>query len=290
VSIISDIGTEHLIRYYINVTNDGEETINNVTVNDTFPEGLIFVSCSLPSVNTTNPYDNCYIFNVTHELDSLEAQSFYIVFTIPANFVMNGTTVINFANTTSNQSTNSSANCSFKYGLNNLPVINWQYPPNGNLSVGIPLANISVGISDADGDQMNLTFYTNKSEPDSWTASVNSIGQNLTIENGTYNCNQTFNNTPGDFRYNTRWKWGYTIYYWWVNINDGYGWTNATYYFRTTSTRYDMDASYDVTSTDCSITWMNRDGEYPYLGIYDVDATGDITSTDVSIIWANRGG
>jgi len=130
---------------------------------------------------------------------------------------------------------------------------------------------------------MNLTFYTNKT--DTWTNSWSSIGANSSIHDGIFYSNQTFNNSQ---RFNTKWRWGQTKYYWRVNITDGKGWTNETYYFTTSGSRYDMDTDGVVDVSDLSVDWANRDALQSYLGIYDVNADATIDVSDLSLIWYNR--
>ena len=111
------------------------------------------------------------------------------------------------------------------------------------------------------------------------------MGQNTSVANGTYRCNQTFNNTQ---TWNTRWRWGNTTYYFSVNLTDGLIWVNETFSFVTDHSRYDITTSGDVVATDVAVTWSRRTGQSPYYGIYDVDGSADIVATDISLIWANR--
>jgi len=76
---------------------------------------------------------------------------------------------------------------------------------------------LSITVNDAQEDMMNITFRTNASG--SWQ----NIGNNESIYNGTYS--QTPSNMDS---YET-------TYFWSVNASDGILWTNATYYFTTSS-------------------------------------------------------
>jgi hypothetical protein len=283
VTAINDITVANHLWYNISIYNNGEQVIDNLIANDTFAYGVTFVDCTLPPGNVTNPYDNCYIFNLSPNLAVGEWFNFTIHVTVVAMAAGNGSYIYNFINVTNNQTANSSANCFVKYGLNELPEVLWQYPVHGNLTTPIPLTNISLGVVDANGDMMNLSIYTNKSS-DSWTPIFNDIGSNSSVFNGTYMCNQTFNNTQ---RFNTRWRWGYTVYYWFVNISDGSGWTNETYYFRTKESRYDINLDTEVNVLDLSMDWANNWLSYDCLGLYDVDANDIVNVLDLSTIWAH---
>jgi len=286
ITLINNLTITHNISYIFNITNDGEATVTNVTVNDTFPSGLTMNSCSLPGTNITDFGNNTYLFNVTSSLDALAEITFYVNFTVPINYAQNGTTVTNDANATSDQQTYRESSVSFQYGSNNAPRIIWQYPVNLNTSTPLLLANISVGVVDDDGDQMDVYFYTNKSEPDSWNPVWNAIGSNLSVNNGTYLSNQTFNFSG---THNTRWRWGNTTYYWSINITDGKIWTNESYSFKTTSSRYDVDNVNGVVNVfDLSAAWSYRTPTNAYLGVYDVDANTAVNVFDLSAIWAYR--
>jgi len=169
----------------------------------------------------------------------------------------------------------------FAPGENVAPSINWVYPLNGEASEEVTLINISAGITDDNEDTLDIYFFTNKTT--SWTNSWNAIGSNLSVGNGTYMCNQTFNSSE---RFNTRWRWKATTYYWSINVSDGTTWTNNTYYFTTEPSRYDVDDDESVFVGDLNIVWANRNKAY--LGLYDTDADSTIFVGDLNAIWANK--
>ena len=282
ISQIIDDTTWHHVNYTINVSNTGSVNNTNVTVNDTLPEGCTYVMSSLPPANVTGS-DRNYTFNVTANQKAGDIDSFNITINVTAGAAPSGTYLYNYINGTCLEGAFDLANDSFLYGSNTAPIINWTYPVNGSTSAHISFYNFSCYVYDINGDLMNVTFRCNKTT--TWTGSWSDIGTNSSVPTGVYMCNQSFNTSQ---RYNTKWRWGNTTYYCRLVVDDGTVWENKTYAFRTGSTRYDMDTSYDVTATDVTWGWTNRQGEYSYLGIYDVDESGDITATDASIIWANR--
>lgn len=88
-------------------------------------------------------------------------------------------------------------------------------PLPGDGVIDIPLTtNLSISISDGDGETMNLTFMTNA------TGSWQTIGTNNSVGNGTYQQVYSFSN------YNT-------TYWWSINVTDDKTWTNKTYSFKT---------------------------------------------------------
>jgi len=100
---------------------------------------------------------------------------------------------------------------------NNAPVLSVPYPVNGATDISL-IPVLSVLVNDSQGDQMDVFFRTNAS-----TGVWHTIGENLSVGNGTYNCD----NTSEMNSYNT-------VYWWCVNVSDAGGnWTNATYHFTT---------------------------------------------------------
>jgi len=97
------------------------------------------------------------------------------------------------------------------YTPNNPPGISNPYPADGSTSVSIfPVLNITV--SDADGDSMNIIWFSNSSG--SWQV----FGTNNSVCNGTYH--QTFSNVTENG------KW----WYWMVNVTDGTKYTESSVY------------------------------------------------------------
>ncbi|MCK5606814.1 hypothetical protein KAR91_33235, partial [Candidatus Pacearchaeota archaeon] len=97
------------------------------------------------------------------------------------------------------------------YTAYNPPEISNPYPADGSNGVSIsPMLNITV--SDADGDSMNITWYSNSSG--SWQV----FGMNNSVGNGTYH--QTFTNATENG------KW----WYWKVNVTDGTEYIESSVY------------------------------------------------------------
>jgi hypothetical protein len=91
---------------------------------------------------------------------------------------------------------------------NAYPSVSGIYPVNG--AIGIPITpTMNLTISDADGDTMNLTWWSNSSG--SWQI----FGTNNSITNGTYH--QTFSNAT----VNGQW------WYWKYNISDGHSYVES---------------------------------------------------------------
>jgi len=286
VTKINDITIDNLVNYTITVTQLSSGSATHIKINETLPDGIEYVSSSLPDEDVTNPYGNTYIFNVTDVLNVEEEFDFTVNFT--AGCLPNGTNYTNTVYQYNDQNANSTASDNITYGTNHAPEVNWTYPDNESTSVSLLLANISALVYDEDGDNMDIYFFTNKTS--SWTASWNAIGENLTQTNGVYMCNQTFN-LSGE--YNTRWRWGNTTYYWSINITDGKIWVNNTYHYTTDFSRYNVDAytDYKVNAIDLSRTWAHRtvEGHSSYIGLYDMNADGTIVNViDLGRIWANR--
>jgi len=281
VSEITNINVDNLVNYTILVCNNGDYNVTNVVVHDILPSGAVYVSSSLPALNVTGS-DRNWRFNLTDFLHHGDCEGFNITVNFTTGMAMNGSTVYNYVNVTTLQEANASNQTGVKYGENSPPVIKWQYPVNGSSGVSLLLTNMSVGVGDDDG-AFNVSFFTNKTY--TWNSGWNAIGSNLTQTNGSFHCNQTFNNSEW---YNTRWRWGATIYYWTVNVTDGLVWINETYSYTTESSRYDITTSGDIVSSDVSTCWTHRQGQATYDGLYDVDGSGDVVSADISLIWANR--
>lgn len=276
---------DNLINYTIELQMLGPGTVSNAKVNMTFASGIEYVSSSLPDINVTNPSGNSYIFNATDTLTT-EVVLFNVTVNFTANCFSNGTNYTQIATTFNDQNANYSDNASIQYGTNNAPQFNWTYPENGTTGVSILLANISAKATDLDGDTMNLSFYTNKTN--SYASLWHGIGENNSIGNGTYYCNQTFNLSN---EYNTMWRWGKTWYWCSVNVTDGKIWTNQTIKFKTDNSRYNVNnpANTDVDVFDLNTCWAyGSHTPSNYYGIYDITADSNIDVFDLNEIWSNR--
>ena len=102
-------------------------------------------------------------------------------------------------------------------GVNHKPVNANPSPRNGATDVELPPSNFSIYVNDADGDTMNVTFWTNESG--TWTISQT----NVSVVNGTY------------YLINKSWIDNVSTIYWWrVTTSDGEnGFDNDTYRFIT---------------------------------------------------------
>ena len=95
----------------------------------------------------------------------------------------------------------------------NPPGLSDEYPPHQSINVSISLSTISVIINDADGDPMDWTIETSPN------IGSNSGFGNVSSDN--ISCSVSGLSDGG------------ITYYWYVNVTDGIGWTNETYYFTT---------------------------------------------------------
>lgn len=283
VSSITDITKDNLVNYTITVCNDGNDPITNVTVNDTLPLNCVYVDSSLPGANVTGS-DRNWTFNVTHHLSNGSCLSFNVTINVTAGAVPNGTNLNNTVNASCDNFTYGSGYDLILYGSNNLPVINWQYPSNTSMNVTIVLANISVGVYDNDGDNLDIYFTSNKTR--FWNGTWRSIGVNLSVPNGTYSINKSiiglFNMT------NTPWRWGNTVYYWNISVTDGKAWVNESYWYDTTYSRYNVNIKGAVNVFDLSADWAHETGTHPYDGLYDVNGNGAVNVFDLSAIWGHH--
>jgi len=288
ISVITNLAVDTLVNYTITICNDGDEGVSNITVNDTLPENVVFVSAALLGANITNPYNNCYVFNVTNETQFLapfSCESFNITVNFTAGCYPNGTLVNNEIVVTTNEYANTSANVTVQYGSNKAPVITAHFPVFDREGTALLLEGINVSVVDDNGDAMNISFHTNKTTTwiNVWSENM---GTNTSVNNGTYSCNQTFNNTQC---YNTKWRWGETYYYWEVNITDGKAWTNESFHFITGGYRQDVNTNNIVDGGDLINDYAHRTGgAYSYYGIYDVNNNAVIDGGDLINIYANR--
>jgi len=133
------------------------------------------------------------------------------------------------------------------------PTISNPQPANNSANVPVTLSQLSVEISDPDGDLMNWTIETSPNIG-------NSSGSNAT--NGTITC-PVSNLTYG------------TTYTWYVNVTDGNFWTNETYTFTTETPDPPSNLkAVSVNTSTISLTWtkspdtdvtvvVRKEGSYP---------------------------
>ena len=150
------------------------------------------------------------------------------------------------------------------------------YPANESTEISRPPVNISVGVT---GTNMDIYFYFWNRTPhiETWSLLASWSG----VDSDRYEVFDldTLNGT-------NEFIWGGTTYNWSVKVNTGGVWSNVTYWYNTTGSRYDIDKNDNVFVGDLSETWANRGGSFD--GYYDTDDNGNIFVGDLSEIWANR--
>jgi len=283
VSIIEDIENNASVNYTITICNDGDSPVTYIAVNDTLPDCAVITGCSLPGINYTNRYGNVWVFNVTGNLGVGHCISFNITVNITEDCAPNGTIITNHINASAYETSTFYTNVSIQYGTNLPPIIFNPYPRCNRTVLSIPLLidYMRATVEDPNGDTFSVLFYTNKT--DTWNPEWNQTSENISVTNGTFYAGVTFNLSD---RFNTKWRWGNTSYWWSVNVTDGNLWVNRTYEYKTDHSRYDVDLNGNVFVGDLSSVWANRG--LGYLGLYDVDANDNIFVGDLSAIWANR--
>jgi hypothetical protein len=118
---------------------------------------------------------------------------------------------IAYDNVTNNELAPGSADARYRYLPNQPPVVSNPDPTDAETGVSVTKVNVSVYISDPDGDLMNWTIEVNNSD--------SSFGNNA--GNGTIDCTLSIPLANS------------CTYTWWVNVTDGISWTNVTYIFIT---------------------------------------------------------
>ena len=175
------------------------------------------------------------------------------------------------------------------YTGNNAPVNNVtdaSLPSNNSKSVSLN-PTIGIYVSDADGDTMNQSFWTNASG--SW--------QVLCYNNGTTNA--TLSNTSSDYGTDVFDEY-YTTYWISSNVSDGNGgWDNDTWSF---TTEFPPSGSVNITADSLggllvkydSSSWATtRTADNAQSMLYDVERRGDFVRTSVSgsfpaLYWIGR--
>lgn len=147
------------------------------------------------------------------------------------------------------------ARCRF----NRMPEISDEYPNNESTDVEL-IPTLEVSISDADGETMDLEWYSNSSG--SWQ----SFGSNSNVEDGTYNqTNSNFN----DFD---------TTYWWYVTITDNiYTISSPIFHFTT----YENFPPNTPSNPYPANNELNVNIDINYLSWTSVDPNGDDVTFDV---------
>jgi len=119
----------------------------------------------------------------------------------------------------------------FQRGIPACPDITDETPANNSIDILLDIGNLSVNISDDNGDAMTWTIECN-----------NTNSSNGNDNNGTIQC-------PVVLAYNT-------TYTWWVNVTDGTCWTNRTFTFNTTNI-----ITTQIIINHCRDTYSNIEGQ-----------------------------
>jgi hypothetical protein len=133
--------------------------------------------------------------------------------------------------------------------VNRGPAFSSEYPTNETTGVDISLNEVSVYVGDLDGDKLNVTVSFPGSGSDNWrNASANDTFSTDVV-------------APLDFD---------TIYYWYVNVFDGYDWSNVTYHFTTRSAYVPaVPTGFNAQKynrTQINLTWTKGAGaDYTYI-------------------------
>ncbi len=159
---------------------------------------------------------------------------------------------------------------------NYIPIISNPNPSNGASGIAIGDVQLSITVSDQDGETMDITFRTNASG--TWS----DIGTNSSQPNGTYS--QVYNFSESVH-----------LYYWSVNCTDGKIWVNNTYYFTTermtvmnpfsSGWQYRKRIDIDHDKVDCDLT------NFPVLiNISDNDLSSKAQSDGDDIVFMDGDG
>jgi len=160
------------------------------------------------------------------------------------------------------------------YIVNLPPIISDENPVNDSTCVVRPPLELNATIEDPNGDFMDV-YIKWKNHDGEWVTleTYNGVG------NGTYNFIPPTEND---------WIWGNTTYVWSVNATDGTSWTNETYEYATSGSRYDVSNNDLVNFQDAGLVWIHRTSEVDYDGLYDVNGDGQVNFQDAGLTWINR--
>jgi len=146
------------------------------------------------------------------------------------------------------------------YYITNTPIQSNENPTNSSTDVSRS-TTLSINISDADGDNMNITWLIYNS---GWVE----IGSNNSVSNGTYTCSNTSLITSSN-----------TTYYYRVLVSDGTATSNETYHF-TTSVN-------DIPTATCLLPNSGCDIIPPLLRYNISDPEGDLMN--ITILYNDSG-
>ena len=135
-----------------------------------------------------------------------------------------------------------------KTGENNAPELANEVPLNESIDIDINLAEVTIDIGDKDNEPMDYTIHGTY---------INTASGNIPV-NGTLNATII---TP--LPYNT-------VIYWYVEVTDGFNWTNATYHFTTRDRYYPgIPSGLSATATnrfEIGLSWSKgTNADYTYV-------------------------
>jgi len=164
------------------------------------------------------------------------------------------------------------------YEFNTEPVVYNENPVNGISNVERPPIELNATVEDPEGDIMDVSIRWMKHD-------YYHYGEWILLEDykGVYNGTYNKENLTGN-----DWIWGNTVYTWSINVTDGTSWTNKTFQYTTSGSRYDIDNDDSVNFQDAGLVWIYRTSEVPYDGIYDVNCDGQVNFQDAGLTWINR--
>jgi Periplasmic copper-binding protein (NosD) len=157
---------------------------------------------------------------------------------------------------------------------NQPPIIGTPIPANGTINTPRPPAQLQITVTDLNNDPLDVSFHW-KNHTGTWMTLQTYTG----VGNGTYTFIPPTTN---------EWIWGNTIYKWSVNVTDGLIWTNETYTYTTSGSRYDVNNNDIVNFQDAGLVWVHRSSLVPYDSLYDVNQDGQVNFQDAGLTWVNR--
>ena len=160
---------------------------------------------------------------------------------------------------------------------NTPPTVTMINPMNSAVGIERPPENLTVTLEDPDGDSMDLVIRAMRYKEGYVTEWYN-LATFEDVSNGSYSV----------FPAGNDWIWGNTTYVWSVNVTDGISWTNSTFTFTTSGSRYDVNNDDKVNFIDAGIVWVHRTTNVPYDGLYDVNQDGTVNFIDAGKTWVNR--